>query len=242
MFFGSQGIPMATATDTSIVGLAPQATWPLACTLADLQAHLGGIPADRILANPLPGLASEDDAASSKSRFGRLCELVDGVLVEKPLGYYESSIAGILFAIIREFVNKHKLGLVSCESAPLKLKPGTVRMPDVSFISFDRFPNRKPPRVQIMPVAPTLAVEVLSPSNTPSEMNRKLHEYFAADVKLVWYIDPVARSAKAFKSLEECEVVDQDGELNGDPVLPGLRIQLGKVFAEAFSEPSVDDE
>src|SRR5690606_1057857 len=123
------------------------------------------------------------------------------------------------------------------ESGPLRLLPGNVRMPDVSFVSWDRFPDGVPPKGQVMPVAPTLAIEVLSPGNTKGEMDRKLRDYFSAGVKLVWYIDPVKRIASIYHDPEQCSVVDASGELLGDPVLPGLRIALGGVFADAFRNP-----
>ena len=53
-------------------------------------------PAERIRLIPAPGTATEEDVLTSDSRFGRLCELIDGVLVEKPVGYYESRLAVVL--------------------------------------------------------------------------------------------------------------------------------------------------
>src|SRR5204863_853908 len=63
-------------------------------TLADVVDRLGGVSLDRILWNPRPGTATEADAirlADGEPR--RLVELVDGVLVEKPMGYREGLFA-----------------------------------------------------------------------------------------------------------------------------------------------------
>lgn len=228
---------MATIIENRSDSPSPEMCWPFGSTVAEIQARLGDIPSDRLVANPPLGLASEEDVAESKSKYGKLCELVDGVLVEKAVGYYESTIAGIIFSIINEFLSQNNLGLVSGESGPLRLLHGNVRMPDVSFISWDRFPDRKPPRAQVMPVAPSLAVEVISPSNTKAEMDRKLRDYFAADVKLVWFIDPQERAAKVYNSPDQFENIDEHGELSGDPLLPGLRISLKQLFAQAYREP-----
>ena len=51
---------------------------------------LGGIPLDRILFHPPPGTATEQDVIDQEAR-SRLCELVEGVLVEKAMGYLEST-------------------------------------------------------------------------------------------------------------------------------------------------------
>lgn len=62
-------------------------------TLADLLERLGGIAADRVLFQPSPGRATEADLIDVGRREDRLCELVDGVLVEKAIGFRESLLA-----------------------------------------------------------------------------------------------------------------------------------------------------
>jgi Uma2 family endonuclease len=66
-------------------------------------------------------------------------------------------------------------------------------MPDVSFIRWDSVDDPdeiENPDGAFLEVPPDLAVEVLSPGNTPKEMAIKLDEYAKAGVKLVWYVDP----------------------------------------------------
>jgi Uma2 family endonuclease len=86
---------------------------------------------------------------------------------------------------------------VAGEAGMMQLAPGLVRIPDVSFISWDRFPDRKLPRDPVPHLAPDLAVEVLSQSNTPKEMDRKRRDYFNAGCKLVWITDPETRTVTA---------------------------------------------
>jgi len=59
-------------------------------TLADLLLRLGSIPPERIAAYPPPGAATEADLLSPRPE-QKLYELVDGVLVEKAMGYYEAT-------------------------------------------------------------------------------------------------------------------------------------------------------
>ena len=68
-----------------------------------------------------------------------------------------------------------------------------LRIPDVAFVSWDRFPDGEIPADPAPEIVPDLAVEVLSRSNSAGEMSRKVKEYFSAGVRLVWYVDPVAR-------------------------------------------------
>jgi Uma2 family endonuclease len=80
---------------------------------------------------------------------------------------------------------------------------------------------------------PDLVVEVLSETNTQAEMDRKLKQYFEASVTPVWYVDPETRSARGYAGLTDVTVVDQDGVLDGGPVLPGFQLSLRELFARA---------
>jgi Uma2 family endonuclease len=202
-------------------------------TLADLIEQLGGIPPERIRANPPPGAATEEDVLRSEGHAGLMCELIDGVLVEKAVGYYESLLAMVLGRRLGDFVEEHDLGIVLGEGGTLRVLPSQVRIPDLCVICWARFPNRCLPPEPIPAVAPDLAVEVLSKGNTPGEMRRKLRDYFQAGVRLVWYVDPKARTVEVYTSPQQCAVVDESGVLDGGDVLPGFRLSLRDLFARA---------
>lgn len=201
--------------------------------LSDLLATLGDIPLDRIRLRPRPGTATEDDVINSKERFNRLCELVDGTLVEKPLGYYESRIAGLIFHYIEMFLTKHDRGIVLTADGLLRAIPGRVRAPDVSFFSWNHFPGRLLPPGQILDMAPDLAVEVLSPSNTKDEMARKRQEYFAGGTRLVWEVDPIKRTVRVYTSPTRPRLLREDKMLDGGDVLPGFRLSIRTLFTRA---------
>src|SRR5690242_11142520 len=102
----------------------------------DRIAALGGIPPDRIRMSPPPGEATEADAiAAAEGPEKRLCELVDGTLVEKPMSTPESVIAMEIGRRIGNYVEAEDLGVVTGEGGMLKLEDGLIRIPDVSFIS-----------------------------------------------------------------------------------------------------------
>lgn len=200
-------------------------------TLADLLEDLGNIPLSRIQFSPL-GNATERDVLDVHAREKRLCELVDGFLVEKAMGYRESCLAGALLVFLKNFVQPRKLGLVAGEAGMVRLSSGLVRIPDVSFISWDRLPGRRMPEEPIPDLAPDLAAEVLSASNTPAEMARKLRDYFKAGVRLAWLIDPAARTVAVYTAPNRPAVLHEDQTLNGGDVLPGFALALRDLFAE----------
>src|SRR4051812_30464578 len=144
-------------------------------TMADLVHRLGDIPLERIRLHPSPGTATEDDllAACKPS-----CELVDGVLVEKAMGYFERRLALILAVFIEEWLKHNPIGYCNGEGALTRLQFGLVRIPDVSFVRWDRVGDESVPRDPICGISPNLAVEVISRKNTAAEIQRKRGEYF----------------------------------------------------------------
>jgi len=169
----------------------------------------------------------------AKSRFHRICELIDGVLVEKTMGYYESFLAVEIAHLLKLFLQQHDLGIVLGEAGTLRILPGQVRIPDVCFLRWEQFPNRELPREPVPALAPDLAVEVLSEGNTEAEMRRKLHDYFTAGVRLVWYVDPRTKTARSYTAEDQCVELGEQQSLTGGEVLPGFELPLGELFAKA---------
>jgi Uma2 family endonuclease len=177
-------------------------------------------------------MASEDDVVEIHDREDRLYELVDGILLEKTVGTYESYLAALLVQLLGNYVRDNKLGVVLGADGMMRLAPGLVRIPDVSFISWARLPGRNIPRQPIADLAPDLAVEVLSKGNTREEMQRKLSDYFAAAVRQVWYVYPQQREIRVYVSPDEHVVFTHEQTLGGGDLLPGFSLELPCFFAE----------
>jgi len=201
--------------------------------LADLLRDLGDVPADRILMTPPPGTATEADLLRLVDGVDPvLCELVDGTLVEKPIGLRESLLGIFLGSLLSEFVIPRNLGILTGSDGTLRLWQGLVRLPDVAFISWDRLPGRRIPKEPVPELAPDLAVEVLSQGKTRAEMARKRREYFKAGVQLVWEIDPETRVVTVYTALDEFQTLQESDILDGGSVLPGFALPLHKLFGE----------
>jgi len=199
-------------------------------TLADLQNRLGGVPLARIWYRPAPGTATEKDVLEAEARENRLCELVDGTLVEKAMGFEEARLAMRLGRLIDTYVDQNDLGVCVGADGMMRIAPGLVRIPGLSFIAWNRLPDRESPQEPIPDLAPDLAVEVLSEGNTKAEMARKVREYFEAGVVLVWLIDPRKRTARVFSTVEKSIVVRADQALDGGDVLPGFSLLLSDLL------------
>jgi len=198
-------------------------------TFADLHRKLGEVPLDRIRLIPAPGTATEADLLTASKP---TCELIDGVLVEKAMGTRESLMAGLIFGYLWDFLKTHKLGRLFPADGMCRLRPGNVRVPDVSFITWDRMPAEDEPEEKIWSITPTLAIEVLSDSNTKAEIDQKLGDLFSSGCKLVWVINPRTQKAKVYTSAKRFKEIDETGSLDGGKVLPGFTLTLADLFAE----------
>ncbi len=193
-----------------------------------MRRHFGMIPAERIVLDPPPGTATEEDAYRLNEREGHRCELVEGVLLEKAMGAEESELGVWLAYWLRDFLLKHNLGKLLGEAAFLRSMPGLIRAPDVSFITWERYPEGKP---AVPAVCPDLAVEVISEGNTKKEIARKRGEYFRCGARLVWEIDPRKQTVEVYTSLKKRQVLGVKDTLDGGEVLPGFKLRVAKLFS-----------
>lgn len=203
-------------------------------TIADLLERLDGIPPERVRLKPAPGTAVEEDIERFKYQDGckHLLELVGGTLVEKAVGQYESQLTAILMIELGIFLKRYRVGILLGADAGHRLDFGLVRMPDVAFISNNRLDSLKN-RPAIVPFAPDLAVEVISPGNTEREMERKLQEYFDAGVKLVWYAYPETQTVLVYRGVDQVRKLTIDDSLEGEDVLPGFSLSIREWFSRA---------
>lgn len=200
-------------------------------TLADLLDRLGGISASRVRYFPALGTATEQNVLDIDAHEDRLCELIDGVLVEKPVGFEESVLAMYIGRMIGNFAATENLGYISGESGMMRLENKRVRIPDVAFISRERSP-KGPPRGPIPQIAPDLCVEVLSESNTTREMDQKRVEFFDSGTVEFWIVDPATRTVDLYTSPESPTRFTVSDILHSAVALPGFSLDLAELFAQ----------
>ena len=169
-------------------------------SFAELHERVGYVPLDRIMMDPPPSTATVDDVIRHCDGANkRLCELIDGVLVEKTTGLEESRLAVRLSYLLLAWLADNDIGIVSGSDGPYRLPDSRVRFPDVAFLAYEKLPENADMREKVPAWVPTLAVEVLSENNSAAEMTEKLHNYFDAGVELVWYADPRTRCVEVLR-------------------------------------------
>jgi Uma2 family endonuclease len=202
-------------------------------TAAEMQQQLGGIPLERIRMVPPPGMATEEDALRVQDAEGRTCEVLDGVLVEKAMGFFEARIATVLASLLDRYLEGNNLGIIVGPDGLIRLKVGRTRAPDVAFIRWEKFPGGQFPTAAVPAVAPDLTVEVLSKGNTRAEIETKLDEYFLAGVTTAWVIDPAREIARIYESRHAVAELSIDGILRAQKVLPGFELLLRDLLNRA---------
>lgn len=157
-------------------------------------------------------------------------ELVDGMLVREPApgGRHGVVHTSLIVALKRE---AGPLAFVVTEAGfVLDEDPPTVRRPDVGLVLRSGQPDGVP--VGLFHRPPDLAVEVVSPSNTAAEIQRKVAEYVAAGTHAVWVAYPATRTVVVHRPDGTAQTVADDGVLELPDLAPDLRIPVAEVFEE----------
>ena len=192
---------------------------------------LGKVPLKRILFDPWPGTATEDDLIAQVEK-KELCELICHTLVAKPLDFRKSLIGVSLICHVMNFADPRRLGCAVGPTVPFRFAPGIVRLPDMTFTRKETFPGGRLPREPIVPFAPDLAIDICCRGTTAREIDLKVRHYFEGGTKLAWVITQEPRGARIFYSPQTVTSIDGDGMLSGGDVLPGLKIPLANAFEQ----------
>ncbi|MBI5564723.1 MAG: Uma2 family endonuclease [Chloroflexi bacterium] len=160
-----------------------------------------------------------------------LFELIDGRLTPMtPTGQEHGEVEFSIGAELRAFVRAHKLGRVSGGEVGIYVRrdPDTIRAADVLFISNERYARKQ--SASFLDVAPELIVEVLSPTESWSEVTQKMKEYFAIGVRVIWIVDLAVRTVYAYRSLSDVREFTAQDELIEEQVLPGFAVKVAALF------------
>ena len=159
-------------------------------------------------------------------------ELVRGELrVTPPGGGPHGVAASNLVFMLTAHVRQKGLGRIFADGTGYHLLrlPHTVRVPDASYVRADRLPEQGI-GPGLMQLAPDLEVEVLSPSETASELEEKLDDYTAAGTPLIWVIDPVRRTVMIVAADAPVRWLREGETFDGGLVIPGFSCAVSDIF------------
>jgi Uma2 family endonuclease len=187
-----------------------------------------------------PGRAAAPEASQSLTEpllnGDVLYEVVDGEIRElPPMSARETQFATDLAGSLVSHARNSSLGKVQVEMLFWLDKSRKLqRRPDVSFVSFQRWPKGKPvPGTEAWEVVPNLAVEIVSPTNGANEVLGKIEDYFACGVQRVWVFYPLYSKVYDYASPTAVQILTRADRLSGCDVLPGFELPLFEIFEDS---------
>jgi Uma2 family endonuclease len=171
-------------------------------------------------------LATIEDLARHPGR----CELIDGEIIHMaPAGFEHGFVVANIARILGGFVHERKLGRVLAGDPGFILDQRSVRAPDIAFLDHERVAQA--PAQGYMPFVPNLAVEVVSPGDTHTEVVAKARLWIQRGVKQVWVVDPPSQTMEIYTAGKPWVGLDASHRLDGGDVLPGFSCEVAQFFA-----------
>ena len=165
---------------------------------------------------------------------GRDFELVEGRIIEVVSHGYSSQIAARIIGLLTVYLLKNDIGILTGADGGYMVM-GHPYIPDVAFLSYERQPEPTYNRGYNV-LAPELAVEVLSPSNTDAEMTPKVVNYLNAGT-VVWVVNPDAHTITVYQPNTTPKTYLRSQTIDASPLLDGFTLRV----ADAFPARPVED-
>ncbi len=162
-------------------------------------------------------------------------EYVDGEVTEKPMPTgAHAIIQRLLSFIFTVYLREQPGGDAGSEIRCVFRTAGTRRsyVPDFVYVGPERMRARRGPQHG----PPDLAVEILSRDDRPSRITAKVTYYLQHGVRLVWLIDPRARTVLVLRPDAADALLHEDAVLDGGDVIPGFRVPVRELLTDAGTQ------
>ena len=155
-------------------------------------------------------------------------EYLDGELKERPVVF---SVHGLLQGLLCSWFRDHRMewNVKAAVEVRMRVSPTRIRLPDVVVGQ-----RRKWPQVLVEP--PLIVIEILSPSDSYTEVRRMAHEYHAMGVRNIWLVDPETRTAEFLQAGNWMAAIRL--EIAGSPIY----LDLSEIFAELDRDDQEDED
>jgi Uma2 family endonuclease len=153
------------------------------------------------------------------------------LIIMSPTGSESGKRNGDLFGQIWYWNRQNKLGVVFDSSTGFKLSNGATRSPDVSWIAIERWNSLSDKQKKgFAPIEPDFAIELMSPTDSLEELQKKMEEYISCGIKLGWLINPDAKFVEVYRFDRDKQVIYNPSSLSDEDLLPELAVDLTDIF------------
>lgn len=111
----------------------------------------------------------------------------------------------------------------------IRRQPDRVRAADVAVFNKQTLPEVPE---GYLPVAPDLAVEIVSPTDRWADLRQKVQDYFSIGVARVWVVEPDNQAVLVFRSATEFTTLGLGDTLRGEGLLAGFEVPVATVLGE----------
>ena len=154
-------------------------------------------------------------------------EYVKGELVPMSITtMVHGEISSNIVFLLGKHVRQNQLGRIYTAGTTFRIGESG-RKPDVAFVSQERLPEN---RNQASPIPPELAIEVVSPSDKVYDVQEKALEYLDAGTRMVWVIEPIAKTVTVYRSRNDIKILAINDTLTGDDVIEGFQCAVVEIF------------
>ena len=177
-----------------------------------------------------PKLMTADELLAMPRDDGKRYELIRGVLVEKmPTGRPHAIVVNFIAFVLSSFVIPRDYGEIQTGDPGylLEVGPDTVRAPDIAWIAPGRIPEDATGYTNL---APDLAVEVKSPSNSHPQLRRKAEMWLSFGCRLVWVADPDTSTVTVYRPSVDPVALSGDDIIDGADLLPEFAAPVWSLF------------
>ena len=132
---------------------------------------------------------------------------------------------------LRLWAKRDGTGVTFDSSGGFVLPNGAILSPDASWVARDRLASlTAEQRRKFLPLCPDFVIELRSPSDSPTVLRNKMHEYVANGARLGWLIDPREQQVHVHRSESQVELLHRPRSISADPVLPGFRLEMTEIW------------
>jgi Uma2 family endonuclease len=181
---------------------------------------------------PVPLSDEELIAFSEANKPCRMERLATGeILVMTPSGFENNRREAYVVHELYAWADADGRGQVFSSNAGFNLPDGSILSPDAGWVESSRLAAlTEQERERFLPFAPDFLIEILSPSDSPTELDAKMLQWIANGVLLAWRIDPFGGTVTIYSAQNDPRMFDRPESVPGDWPIEGFELKMDRVW------------